>query len=62
MVQPAERNGVFVADFAAQRAGLGKPDMMRVRGSSSTDDARLSSLVVRFRIANQHGGSPGEIQ
>ena len=40
-MQPANRDRVFVADFAAKRARLGKANMMRLGRRAAADDARL---------------------
>jgi hypothetical protein len=41
MVEPAERDGVFVADLAAKSPRLRKAKMVGFRWSSATDDAWL---------------------
>jgi hypothetical protein len=43
MMTTTQRNRVFIADFSAKRARLGKAKMMRVGGSSAADDAGLRS-------------------
>ena len=37
VVEPANRDGVLVADFAAERAGLGKADMMSLGRGPAAD-------------------------
>jgi hypothetical protein len=41
MMDAADRDRVLVADFAAQRPGLGEADMMRLGGGATADDAWL---------------------
>ena len=40
-MKPAQRNGVFVADFASDGARLGEAKVVRFRGSAATDNTRL---------------------
>ena len=37
----AERNGELIADFKADGSGLGKPQVMRIRGLPPADEAGL---------------------
>ena len=50
MVQSAKRNGKLITDFAAQRTGLRKPEMMGVGRRAATNYAWLRSheFAVRF--------------
>ena len=41
MMKPTDRDGVFVADLAAERARLGKAKVMGFRGRPATDHAGL---------------------
>ena len=41
MMDPADWDRVFVADLAAERAGLGKANVMRFGGRAAADDAGL---------------------
>ena len=56
MMEPADRDRVFVADLAAERARLGKADVMGFRGRAAADDARLrgDELAVLF-VAQANG-------
>ena len=40
-MDPADRDRVLIADFAAERARLGEANMMRFGRHSTADDARL---------------------
>src|SRR6516165_11055079 len=42
MVQPADRDGEFVADLAPDARRLGKLEVMGIRRGSAADQARLS--------------------
>ena len=42
VVNCAERNSKFVAHFDAKASRLGVTDVMSLRGSATTDEARLS--------------------
>ena len=39
MMDPADRDRVFVADLPAQRPGLGKANVVRFGGRATADDA-----------------------
>ena len=41
MMGPAERDRELIADFAAERARLRKPQVMGITGLSPTHEARL---------------------
>ena len=49
MMASAKGDGEFVADFHADGARLGEPQVMRVAGLSSTDQARLGRNEVEVR-------------
>ena len=40
-MEPADRDGVFAADLAAERARLSKANVMGFGGRAAADDARL---------------------
>jgi hypothetical protein len=41
MMAPTKRNGKLVANFAAERAVLGEPQMMGIDGSTAANQTRL---------------------
>ena len=49
MMASAKGNGEFIADFHADGAGLGEPQVMRIAGLPSTDQARLGRDEVEVR-------------
>jgi len=61
MMGATQRNRKFVADFSAQRARLRKSEVMSVRRTLSTNQARLSGhkqsmrlIASPHRLADQH--------
>jgi len=56
VVKPANRDRVFVAHFAAKRAGLGKADMMRLGWDSAAHKARLGRDELAMLLAAQADG------
>ena len=48
MVQIAQRNGEFIADFATQSFGLGEAQMMGMDGLSPTDEARKPGNIAKM--------------
>jgi hypothetical protein len=62
MVRPAKRDGVLVADPATESPRLREPQVMRVRGPSAADQARLGrnepevrTIAVAARFAVSEG-------
>jgi hypothetical protein len=43
MMKPAHRHGEFVTDFARQRAGLRKPEMVGIRRAAAAGQTRLGA-------------------
>ena len=41
VVQPTERDGIFIADFSAERARLGKAQVMRIARHAAADETGL---------------------
>src|SRR5262249_44461742 len=51
-VMPAtEWNGKFIADLAAERPGLGKSEMVGIRGLAAADEARLLHNIAKVLAA-----------
>src|SRR5215831_10971186 len=44
----AERNRELIADLAAERTGLGKSEVVGVRGLAATDEARLLGDIAQM--------------
>src|SRR5262249_28653979 len=47
MVPSTERDSEFIADLAAERAGLGEPKMVGVRGLAATHETRLLGDIAK---------------
>jgi hypothetical protein len=59
MVQPADRDRVFIADLSAESTGLSKPNVMGLGRRGAAHDARLGPdelAVVLVAQANRLGG------
>src|SRR5262249_7601744 len=53
MMAAAERHCELVADFQTDRSRLGKSQVMRIGGLSTTDEARLRSDKLQMRLVTQ---------
>jgi len=57
MMDSAQRYREFIADFEPHRAGLGEPQMVGIGGASSTDQARLEAMNLRWALSRSRRGS-----
>ena len=60
MMEAANRDRELVADLSAQRAGLGKAQMMRFGGRAATDDARVFGDKFAVLLVAQANGLAGD--
>ena len=56
MMEPADRDGVFVADLAAERVRLSKANVMGFGGRAAADDARLRGDELAVLLVAQTNG------
>ena len=56
VVKPANRDRILVAHLAAERAGLGKADVMRFGWGSAADEARLGRDELAMLLVAQANG------
>ena len=50
VVRPAQWNGEFVADFAAQGPRLGEPKVVRIGWATSANQARMRGNELQMRL------------
>ena len=56
MMEATNWDGVFVADFAAERARLGKANVMRLARRPAADDARPGCYIFAVLLVAQANG------
>ena len=56
VMEPADRNCVFVADFSPQRARLGEANVMRFGGRPAANDAGLEGDKLAVLLIAQANG------
>ena len=58
VMEPADGDGVFVADFSAERTRLGEANVMRLGGRPAADDAGLRGDELAVFFVAQANGFP----